>query len=109
MMIDAIKNRLPVDLYVGSKLVSYLRKAGFKDVSSQIDVINLTGENATIEREMNLQRITQSMPSLISAFGNQALAEDFFSTYSTESERPDTTFKFLKMKVIGYKNKSSSF
>jgi ubiquinone/menaquinone biosynthesis C-methylase UbiE len=102
-MIKDMQHLISVDLYVGRKLVPYLRRGGFQNVVATSEKIHLTGEQAKAERDLNLQRIKQSLPQVAEALGSYSAAEKFFSLYREESHRDDVVFEFQKVKALGFK------
>lgn len=98
-----LTERLPVDLLAGRKLANYLSVAGFTNIKIAVDKIELRGKDAEAEREMNIQRLTQSLPRIAEALESELEARRFFEAYKRSTAQAGTEFVFSKYKAFGIK------
>jgi hypothetical protein len=95
---------LPLDLYVGRKLSSFISEAGFDDVSWDLSVHKFqTKEEMEEEYANNKTRLSIAKDNFISILGSEEAYYDFEKRYLESSRDLSNTLFFNKFISWGFK------
>jgi len=79
--LSLLKEASPVDLFVGRKLPSLMKSAGFRNVRWNVTAYSFQGEALAAEYSQMDQRFRLARPLLVKIFGNEPSADLFHQRY----------------------------
>ena len=101
--LQKIKNHAPIDLYVGRKIPSYLKQAGFRNIQWDATHHNFKGKELELERENNAQRIDFARTTGEKILGSKREYDKFKQLYLNEMMKKESVLFHSKFIVTAKK------
>lgn len=102
-LLETLRQRFELDLFIGRKIPGILRDAGFAHAGWRIETVSFQGADLLEEQTQMRQRLQFAKPYFASALGSDALAEEFAARYCEEMVLPRNTLFYNKFVVVGLK------
>jgi ubiquinone/menaquinone biosynthesis C-methylase UbiE len=103
--LHALFDQASVDMFVGRKLPTLLRSAGFAKVDWDIQTINFRGELKETEIGLNVERFEQMQGYFQSVLGTAAAARKFTHDFLSAMKERDAVFYYNKFIISAVKGR----
>ncbi len=102
-LMSLLQQGLKEDYFVGRKLPHYLSRAGFSNISYQVDVHQFSGRELLQEQDNMQQRFEFAHDTVKRILGSTDLANEFRERYLEQMENPCNVLFYNKFVVRGMK------
>lgn len=101
--LDVVRKTVPVDLFVGRKLLAMFKEAGFKQIRWTVEAHGFEGESLIAEASQMEQRFRLAHSLMTEVFGSSDKAHSFRERYVDALRQPETCLFVNKFRVEGQK------